>query len=116
MEFMRDYSNNVNSPRRDFGGIRAAKQKYNRGDSPCHYCDVGSHTTCRPRLDNQLCSCSCRTAAGYRAKAAEVMEANPGMSIQDCIRQIAPKLRNSYIGGDVFHPVDRWKDDPLQNS
>jgi hypothetical protein len=102
--------------RKEFGAIRTCKQKYNRGATPCHYCDTASHTSCRPRLDNRLCSCSCRFAAAYRAKAATELENNPGMSEQNCVRRIAPKMRPTYVGGDAFYPVDRSKDDPLENS
>lgn len=102
--------------RPEFGAIRSSKQKYKRGETPCHNCTQGDHKMCRPRLDNQLCSCSCRHAAAYRTQAAAMMADNEDLSVVDCVRQIAPKMRKSYVGDECYYPVDRSKDDPLQDS
>jgi hypothetical protein len=37
------------------------------------------------------------------------------LSIVDCVRLIAPKQRKVSIGGDIFRPVDRSKDNPLED-
>jgi hypothetical protein len=34
-------------------------KKYEKGDTPCGYCNMGNHKKCRPRLDGALCSCKC---------------------------------------------------------
>ena len=41
-------------------------RKYAPGDNQCHYCQIGDHKKCRPKLDGTLCSCACETATMAR--------------------------------------------------
>lgn len=40
--------------------------RYDQGTNACGNCQHGRHTSCRPRLDGTLCSCSCDTASTMR--------------------------------------------------
>jgi hypothetical protein len=76
--------------------MNKSRRKYYRGKTPCGLCQTGAHYGCRPRLDGQLCSCSCEIA--YRDRGEFERKADAALAAGKPVPSIADSLR-------IFHPT-----------